>query len=412
MRLLLGLLIGAILSVHAANAACGIASMATLPLLSAERPVVQAAINGQLVQMFVDTGSQLSMVTPEAVATLRLARDPRRGSRIQTLGGEAVSRNAILDTFELGGLRYGDRSVAVSPLDGRKTDSGLSAAGVIGMDLLHDFDLELDIPARMLTLYRPDACRPSRPPWHEPYDRVRATITGRYQLLFPVDLNGQTVHAAFDTGSRGETVSRDAAHDLGITDQDLARDPAASGVSSGLHDYRIRRHTFASMRIGSELFRNLPLDVVSFHQPGIDMLVGADYMRWRRFYLAYSAGVLFTQKGRPAADAPPVAAAGAGCQAPGDLQASLSHAPLVVMSEKKLDPPDAARAAHVDGCVGVLFRLTPDGVPLDVKIVAEQPPGYGLGAFVTLEIAAARFAPSPDTGWHYEVQRVDLSHAQ
>jgi predicted aspartyl protease len=401
-----------VLLARTAAVACGIQHAATLPLLSTERPVVQVAINGQAVQMLVDTGSQISMVTPEAVAALRLARDPRRGSRIQTLGGEAVSRNAILTTLEIAGLQYSDRSVAVSALDGTKTDSGSPPAGVIGADLLHDFDLELDIQAQTLTLYRPDACAPSRPTWNEPYDRVSATVSGRNQFLFPVVLSGHTVRAVFDTGSRGETVSRDAASDLGVTERDLLHDPTASGVSSGQHDYRIRRHMFATMQIGSELFRNLPLDVVDFHQPGIDMLVGADYMHWRRFYLAYSAGALFIQKVRPGPDAhaPPVIAAtgGDGCQAPGDLLASLSHAPLVVVSETRLDPPDAARAAHVDGCVGVLFRLTPDGVPRDLKIVAEQPPGYGLGAYVMRQIAAARFEPSPDTGWHYEVQRVDL----
>jgi predicted aspartyl protease len=412
--LLLGILGGVGLLAHPASAACGIQRAATLPLLSTERPVVQVAINGLAVQMLVDTGSQISMVTPDAVAALRLARDLPRGSRIQTLGGEAVSRNAILTTLEIAGLQYNDRSVAVSALDGTKTDSGSPPAGVIGADLLHDFDLELDIRAQTLTLYRPDPCAPSRPTWNEPYVRVSATVSGRNQLLFPVTLNGHTLQAVFDTGSRGETVSRDAANDLGVTDQDLLHDPTASGISSGQHDYRIRRHLFTTMKIGSELFRNVPLDVVDFHQPGIDMLVGADYMHWRRFYLAYSANALFIQKVKPGPDphAPPVAAAPGndGCQAPSDLLASLSHSPLVVVSEKRLDPPDAARTAHIDGCVGVLFRLTADGVPWDLKVVAEQPPRYGLGAYVVQEIAAARFEPSPDTGWHYEVQRVDLSH--
>lgn len=412
MRVRIGLAIvgcGMLLA-HAAMAACGIAREAMLPLLSAERPVVQVAINGQFAQMLIDTGSQTSMVTPDAVAALRLPRDPRHASRILTVGGVEVSRNAILGTLAVAGLRFEALSVAVSPLDGSKTDTGVVPAGLIGADLLHNFDLELDIHGRTLTLYRPDGCAPSRPAWNGPFDRVPVTVSGRNQVMFDVVLNGKTVRAMFDTGSRGETVSRDAANALGITDEELQRDPAASGVSGGQHGYRIRRHTFATLQIGLELFRNLPLDVVDFHQVGIDMLVGVDYMHARRFFVSYSAGALFIQKVRPAPDspAPAMATGGEACRPPSDLATSLSRAPLVVVSQPRLTPPEAARAAQVTGCVGVLFRVAADGVPRDMKVVAEEPPGYELGAFVAREIAAARFEPSPDTGWHYELRRIDL----
>jgi predicted aspartyl protease len=398
---------------HAAMAACGIRHEATLPLLSGERPVAQVAINGQFAQMLIDSGSQTSMVTPNAVTALRLPRDPRHASRILTVGGEEVSRNAILASLDVAGLRFETLSVAVSPLDGTRTDTGTEPAGLIGGDLLHNFDLELDIPGRTLTLYRPDGCAPSRPAWNGPFDHVPATVSGRNQVMFDVLLSGKAVRAMFDTGSRGETVSRDAANALGITDAELQRDPAASGVSGGQHGYRIRRHSFATMQIGSEQFRNLPLDVVDFHQPGIDMLVGVDYMRTRRFFVSYSAGALFIQKVPPTSDAhaPAVALGHEGCRVPSDLVTSLSRAPLVVVSQPRVDPPAAARAARVTGCVGVLFRLTPQGVPRDMKVVAEEPTGFGLGAFAMQEVAAARFEPSPDTGWHYDLRRVDLSAA-
>ena len=409
-RLLVLLLAGAVLAPEA-WADCGVQRVATLPLQEAERPEIQVAIDGQLVRMLVDTGAQISMVTPEAVAALHLPRDPRHGSRVMTIGGEATSRNAILPMLELADARFQNLSVAVSPLDERRPDPRTTPAGVIGADLLHDFDLELDVPGRLLTLYRPDRCAPSRPPWPGPSDSIPAIVSGRNQFMIDVALNGRTVRAIFDTGSRGETVSRALATDLGVTAQALQQDPAAIGLTGGEHDYRIRRHTFATLQIGKEMFRNLPLDVVEFHLFGVDMLLGVDYMRARRFYISYAAGMLYVQQARPAGD--PLASErtvmhGEGCQSPPDLRASLSRAPLVVVVRPALSPPAAARAARINGCVGVLFRLRADGVPVDVKVVAEDPDGYGLGAYVAEQLAAARFEPSGDDGWHYEVERIRL----
>lgn len=409
--LCLALLAGLAVPARTARAQdCGVRRIGTLPLEAAERPEIQVAINGQLVRMLVDTGAQVSMVTPDTVAALRLPRDPRHASRVMTIGGEATSRNAILAMLELAGARFQNLSVAVSALDEPHADPRTAPAGVIGADLLHDFDLDLDIPGRALTLYRPDRCAPSRPPWTKPYDSIPAIISGRNQFMLDVALNGKPVRAIFDTGSRGETVSRALAIALGVTDQALQRDPAGVGLTGGEHDYRIRRHIFKTLRIGTELFRDLPLDVVEFHLFGVEMLLGVDYMRSRRFYLSYAAGLLYVRPAPAARDphAPVGVAHGAGCQAPPDLLASLSRAPLVVVARPALPPPAAARDARIDGCVGVLFRLGADGTPTDVTVVAEAPDGYGLGAYVARELAVARFERSPDNGWHYEVERIHL----
>ncbi len=54
------------------------------------------------------------------------------------------------------------------------------------------------------------------------------------------------------------------------------------------------------------------------------------------------------------------------------------------------------------GCAGVLFRLGPDGRPVDLRVVVEIPPGFGFGDAAEKAIAATRFRPDgADAGWHY-----------
>ena len=53
------------------------------------------------------------------------------------------------------------------------------------------------------------------------------------------------------------------------------------------------------------------------------------------------------------------------------------------------------------GCVGVRFRLAPDGSPQDIVALTEYPAGYGMGAFGVAAISATRWPPKDDYAWRY-----------
>jgi len=282
------------------RADCQMNPAATLPLLPSERLVVQASINGTIVQMGIDTGSGISAVTPETVATFKLKPDPDgRQTFVAALGGQTVQQNVILDKLGIAGLTYSDKSVTVLPLQHPQTAVPPSLAGLIGADLLSDFDLELDIPKRTLTLYRVVGCNSVRPPWEGTYDTVAASVARYHHFLFPVELNGHSVMADFNTGLRGEVVSLGPAERLGVTEAELDKDPSRTGTSADPQAPQaavIRRHRFDMVKIGSETFQNISMEIADFHEPGIDMLVGLDYMRGRRFFVSYSTGNLFIHK--------------------------------------------------------------------------------------------------------------------
>jgi len=391
-----------------AQADCQAVRAAVIPLISGGRPIIEVSINGKAVRMLVDTGAQGSAVTPETVNELGLPRDSNRRTTVMTVGGQAVSRNVILEKLSFANIVYSNRSISVTALEGGMKEP---AAGIIGSDVLIDFDVEFDFPQHTLTLYRPTGCTPIRPPWDGQYQTISASVSNRHQLLFPVELNGQSVSALFDTGSRGETVSRATANSIGITDAQLDNDPSTTGTS-GQFKYATRRHRFDSLAVGTDTFHDIPLDVVDFHQTGVDIMVGADYMHWRRFFLSYSSGLLFIQKEQDEAirrDLATRTQAGSVsdlCRPAPAILPTLALKPPVAVSRPWIDVPEKAQAEHINGCAAVMFHLAADGTPIDIKAVTESPVGYGFGELFARGLAATKFQPTAtESKWYYEVHR-------
>ncbi len=63
--------------------------------------------------------------------------------------------------------------------------------------------------------------------------------------------------------------------------------------------------------------------------------------------------------------------------------------------------PARAAADHVAGCASVRFRVAADGVPINIEVLADYPPGYGIADSLSAAIAAARFEPTNDLSWHF-----------
>ena len=90
-----------------------------------------------------------------------------------------------------------------------------------------------------------------------------------------------------------------------------------------------------------------------------------------------------------------------GSGSPGALMGGPPRAGAPAFPAQALSPP-ADRPPVSGGCAGVLFRLGPDGRPVDLRVVVESPPGFGFGDAAEKAIAATRFRPDgADAGWHY-----------
>jgi hypothetical protein len=93
-------------------------------------------------------------VTHGAVANLRLQRDSRNRTIIHGVGGSITTPNARLQSFGISGMVMMDQSAAVGPASG----AALRASGLLGADWLSNFDVDFDLPHRMMTLYCVQGC--------------------------------------------------------------------------------------------------------------------------------------------------------------------------------------------------------------------------------------------------------------
>jgi predicted aspartyl protease len=282
------------LTATAASADCVYTRAAVFPLAPELRPTIDVTVNGSHVLFVVDTGAETSSVTPEAVLSLQLLRDRHHRTTLTTMDGKDTRDNAIVRQLAIGDLKYNELSVAVQPLD--RLGSHEPLAGTLGADVLSDFDIEVDMPRRTLTFYHVSGCEFARPPWTGRYQTVRALMTHRGRLLFPIDIDGHPLTALFDTGANHVVLSHTAALGLGLTDAALAADPPIQGTSGGHNVVTAHRHVFGAIRIGDEVFHNQPIDIADVDIGDADLLIGVIYQRSRRFFLSYSTNALFIQR--------------------------------------------------------------------------------------------------------------------
>ena len=96
--------------------------------------------------------------------------------------------------------------------------------GVLGLDILRDFDLDIDAPNRALTLYRVRHCEHADPPWDEPATPIAGVSTRLGWMDMPFEIDGIEETAVVDTGASNTVITPRLARRLGLTDQALAND--------------------------------------------------------------------------------------------------------------------------------------------------------------------------------------------
>ncbi len=280
--------------------ACELTSRATVPIrLVASRFLVEVAVNGAQATFQLDTGAERSLVTPEAVRRLGLARDRWVGDTVWGIGGIEHSSVADPRSLSLAGipLRHrspvGDATLAVGPISDPSAD-GAPIDGLLGRDFLSAFDVELDVPRHRLTLWGVSGCTGRFLPWREPYDAIAALAEYGDALVLPVVADGARLRALPDTGSADTLIGAPGVIRLGIDD------PGTSGLETrGVGDrarpvWPVR---LSSLRVGEQTEHDVPVLASRLRFfPIVDMLLGADWFRTRRVWLSYATGQVFVAR--------------------------------------------------------------------------------------------------------------------
>ena len=176
------------------------------------------------------------------------------------------------------------------------------ADGNVGMDILGDVDLDIDMPAGRITLYRGRLCPGAGPPWDAQatelhtaarLPQLQPRLARPRQLLLLMELDGVPALALLDTGSGRSVVARAFAARLGVTDADLAARPVLRLAGLSPEAGKGRAWQFREARIGAERIDAPTMVVTDLHDPGFDVLLGMDYLATHRVWLSYGARRIF-----------------------------------------------------------------------------------------------------------------------
>jgi hypothetical protein len=283
-----------------ADAACEVHDKGVVPLdVSHGTITVPLEVNGITATFILDTGAQRSVVTQEAVQRLGLDRDEWAGTTMSGIGGIDRRPNARPRSLRLGGVPLvrrtvnHDTSMAVGVLPGRGTGTAV-IDGLLGRDFLSLFDLDLDMPARRLTLYQVQNCSGHFLPWTGGYSAIAVAAPAETALVMPVILDDTPLRALLDTGASASLLAAPGMAKMRLPLAGPSTGPTGQVSGLGPRVVTMRRHTFRLLQVGGEAMDAPSIWVEPVRlTPIADMLLGADWLDARRVWISYATKQLF-----------------------------------------------------------------------------------------------------------------------
>jgi predicted aspartyl protease len=278
-----------------ADGTCPLIPLAQMPLeVHANLLFVQAKINDETVKMLVDSGAERTLLTEAAVDRLHLPRDLRHATRTLGIGSPTATWDAKLPNgIVLGATRFPVDSVTVGRFNIQE-GANWSVDGLLGADILLAFDIDLNLPERIVTFYRARReCPDATPPWNMPYIAISGVTTRRDRLMLPFQLDGITGVAVLDTGAQVSSISRTMADRMGLAAADMATDRTIMAHGASPDQVSVHIHRFRELEVGPAVVQEPALPVVPMAVGMGDGLIGADFLRGRRVWLSYSTQRVF-----------------------------------------------------------------------------------------------------------------------
>jgi len=251
-------------------------------------PIVTLQANQHPITMVLDTGAERTVLTSDAAARIK-AQPPRVifDRRMYGLARALPTREVEFDSLTADGVPVPWRRALVGAVT-LAQPLGLKLDGLLGADMLSQFDNDLDLAHQQLTLYGARSCSDG-PPWAGPYSALNAGLSRNEHLFFRVRLNNREMTAIFDTGAQRSTISTAAAYRAGVSEVTLEHDRPLT--TRGAADERLPAHIhrFSELQIGSEAIRDPELVVTNTTFSDADIILGADFLKARRLWLSYAA---------------------------------------------------------------------------------------------------------------------------
>ncbi len=267
---------------------CSLEKIAELPVdFSHNVPLVTVQINGKPARMIIDTGSDGTVVTQRAAARLGVAAGPDT-RKLGGAGGPATVAVARADSIAIGSGVEKNERVAIADMP------NLGADGLIGIDVLVAYELDLDVPNRRATFYRARACADALPAFPGPIIRLPTQQQARSGHIFvSVSVDGEPLRGMLDSGASTSTLSLQSAEDTGLTQRRLAQLPRGRGLALNKEGLSFRENTFGEMQVGDDKLVHPKMSIADIPPFAGDLLVGEDYIGTRRIWFSFRLGRVF-----------------------------------------------------------------------------------------------------------------------
>lgn len=250
--------------------------------------VVRVSAQGAPLNLIIDTGAQQTVVTEAAAKRIGLPVHRAYPRQMFGLGGGVTTGDALLSPLAAGGFGFPAAHVQVGPISlpaiGEQPSDGL-----LGADVLSNFDIDLDLPRLKLRLFSKQPCAQQPAAWNAAPATLEARRSINNRLFFSVSLDGHPLAALIDTGAQTSILDSAAAKAMGVSEAMLARDMSASvrGVASAAAPFH--RHQFGRIVIGSLALQAPAFVVAPLHLEDADIVLGMDFLAGRRVRLDYDA---------------------------------------------------------------------------------------------------------------------------
>jgi predicted aspartyl protease len=220
-------------------------------------PTIRVRINGKEFEFWVDTGSSITVLSSDVASETNVAILSPDTLTVRTFAGAAPVRSATVKRMELGPIVVTNSPAIVIDaalmrlrITGEGVPrSGLRVDGIIGWDIIRQFNVLMDYEGRRITLGRPETLGTMGTTAQNLMWVGKPLIAVRTKL-------GGTLHFTIDTGAQSSFLNASTLERVGAT--------------TSISDARV----FGIAKTGQQTNRVVPLltlDVAgkTFHLPGV-----------------------------------------------------------------------------------------------------------------------------------------------
>jgi predicted aspartyl protease len=247
----------------------------------------------------LDTGAGITVVSSEAAGRLNIPHDFDHAAQVGGVGGaNSVLFIGQIETLQLDHIRLAHQSFPIIDLPQRAAN-GAPLAGMLGADVLHHFDVDLDIPGGHIDFWK-TACPDSDPPWPHESDPIQIDLDAENHILVPFKVDGVAMTGVLDTGATSFPMTTRAAFRAGVTQDDLDNDIPVHGTGVNNRGWTGHFHRFAKVVFGGAVFTHvataiIPSTGINDYDGliGADALLGLPMLARTRIWISYRARELF-----------------------------------------------------------------------------------------------------------------------